>query len=97
MSQIDVMEILKEHGAELRQRFGVRRLSVFGSVARGEISKGSDVDLLVDFEGTPDFDRYMDLKFHLEDLLGRKVDLATRKSLRPQLKPRIEQEAIDVA
>ena len=96
MSKPDVMSILKNHGPELRKRFGLRRLAVFGSVARGEALTGSDVDLLVDFEGTPDFDRYMDLKFHLEDLLGRKVDLATPGALRPRLKPRIEQEAVDV-
>ena len=91
------MSILKNHGTELRKRFGLRRLAVFGSVARGEATTGSDVDLLVDFEGTPDFDRYMDLKFYLEDLLGRKVDLATTGALRPRLKPRIEQEAVNVA
>lgn len=90
------MSILKKHGTDLRKRFGLRTLAVFGSVARGEAQAGSDVDLLVDFEGTPDFDRYLDLKFHLEDLLARKVDPATPGALRPRLKPRIEQEAVDV-
>ena len=96
MSKPNAMATLKKHGPELRRRFGLRKLSVFGSVARGEAVPDSDVDLLVEFDGTPDFDRYMDLKFFLEDLLGRKVDLATPESLRPRLRPRIEQEAVDV-
>jgi predicted nucleotidyltransferase len=77
--------------------FGVVRLFLFGSFLHDEAKPTSDVDLLVDFDGDPTFDRYMDLKFFLEDLLGRRVDLATRDSLRPRLRTRIEREARRVA
>lgn len=82
---------------EIRQRFSVRRLSVFGSVARGEASEGSDVDVLVVFDRKATFDLFMDLKFYLEELLGTGVDLVTDKALRPQIRRTIEQEMVDVA
>lgn len=82
---------------EIRQRFSVRRLSVFGSVARGEASEGSDVDVLVVFDRKATFDLFMDLKFYLEELLGTGVDLVTDKALRPQVRRTIEQEMVDVS
>ncbi len=82
---------------EIRQRFSVRRLSVFGSVVRGEASEGSDVDVLVVFDRKATFDLFMDLKFYLEELLGTGVDLVTDKALRPQLRRTIEQEMVDVS
>ena len=79
------------------RRHGVRSLFLFGSVARDEAGPGSDVDLLVDFEAPPGFDRYMDLKFFLEDLLQTRVDLVMRGALRPRWRTRIEAEALRVA
>lgn len=80
-----------------RVRFGVRELAVFGSVARGEASEASDLDVLVDFVGPATFDGYMGLKLFLEDSLGVKVDLVTRAALKPRLRERIEAEARRVA
>ena len=82
---------------EIRQRFSVRRLSVFGSVVRGEAGEGSDVDVLVVFDRKATFDLFMDLKFYLEELLGTSVDLVTDKALRPQVRRTIEKEMVDVA
>ncbi len=82
---------------EIRQRFSVKKLSIFGSVARGEVSDSSDVDVLVAFNRTANFDIFMDLKFYLEELLGMGVDLVTDKALRPQIRRAIEQEMVDVA
>ncbi len=82
---------------EIRQRFSVRRLSVFGSVVRGEVSGGSDVDVLVVFDRKATFDLFMDLKFYLEELLGTGVDLVTDKALRPQIRRKIEKAMVDVA
>jgi predicted nucleotidyltransferase len=80
-----------------RASFGVRDLAVFGSVARGDASDASDLDVLVDFVGSATFDGYMGLKLFLEDSLGVKVDLVTRASLKPRLRARIEAEARRVA
>ena len=85
------------HAPEFRSRLGVRALSVFGSLARGEAAPDSDIDLLVDFDGPADFDRFMDLKERLEAVLGVQVDLVTRKALRPALRESIEREAVRVA
>ncbi len=97
MTRQDVLDLLKKHAAEIRQRFGVRRLAVFGSVARDAARDTSDVDVLVEFEGRAGFDRFMDLKFRLEEILGSRIDLVTRNALRPRLRARIEGEAVDVA
>ena len=83
MKNTEIIRLLRQHRDELRKRFGVKSLAVFGSVARGEAGPDSDVDILVEFEGRATFDRYMGLKFFLEDLLGRRVDLVTRKALKP--------------
>jgi hypothetical protein len=72
-------------------------MAVFGSHARDEARPGSDVDILVDFNGPATFDGYMNLKFYLEDLLGCSVDLVTQKAVRPELRSYIEKDAISVA
>ena len=88
-----LLAFLREHQS-LMDRYGVKSLAVFGSVARDEATADSDVDLLVEFEEPPTFDRYMDLKFFLEDRLGCGVDLVSRKMLKPQIKDIVEREAI---
>jgi hypothetical protein len=97
MHQNDIMSALKKNLPVLQLRYGVRNLSVFGSVARGEERPGSDVDVLVEFEQTPNFDQFMDLKFYLEELLQKKVDLVTLHALKPRMRPIIETEALLVA
>ncbi|MEN6575906.1 MAG: nucleotidyltransferase family protein [Phycisphaerales bacterium] len=97
MTKEQVIEVLGKHLAEIRHRFAVQRLSLFGSVARDEAGLGSDVDLLVVFEGKPTFDAFMDLKFYLEDVLGGTVDLVTDKAMRPQVRQAISGELVDVA
>jgi hypothetical protein len=77
-------------------RFGVRSIALFGSVARGEAGAGSDVDILVDYraDARPDLFEFIDLKEHLEELVGRRVDLVTPAALHPRLRDRILAEAI---
>lgn len=78
---MNILDTLKEHEEEIKIRFGVKRIGVFGSFVRGEQKEGSDVDLVVDFE-RPNFDNFMDLTFYLEDLLGRKVDILTTEGVK---------------
>jgi predicted nucleotidyltransferase len=97
MRRTQAIEALQGHLPELRQRFGVKSLSVFGSVARDDAGDASDVDVLVEFQGDTTFDGYFGLKEALERLLGAKVDLATPSMLKPRMRPRIEREAIHVS
>jgi predicted nucleotidyltransferase len=92
-------EMIAQLSAEREQliRLGVASLRLFGSWARDEATPRSDADFVVRFDGQPDFDRYMALKFHLEDVLGVKVDLVTEDALRPELREAIERDAIRVA
>ena len=78
-------------------QLGVRRLALFGSVARDEATRDSDIDVLVEFEpGQKSFDRFMALADLLEDVLGHAVELVTPESLSPFLKPHILASARDV-
>ncbi len=88
---------LLQHVDEIRQRFKVRKLSVFGSVARDEATDESDIDILVEFDTMSTFDNFMDLKFYLEDLLLIPVDLTTRKAIRSRILSEIQSEMVDVA
>lgn len=89
------LQILKQHQEALKN-LGVQSLAIFGSVARDQAHAESDVDILVDLEMPLTFDRYMNVKFYLEDLLRTKVDLVTWKSLKPQIREIVEREAIHV-
>ena len=91
MKNEQIMEFLKAHKQEIMERFAVRRIGLFGSVLRGSAGDKSDVDILVELD-QPTFDHYMDLKFFLEDRLGRPVDLVLADSLKPRLKPIITRE-----
>ncbi|MFB3881039.1 MAG: nucleotidyltransferase family protein [Armatimonadota bacterium] len=96
MTRSEVIRLLTEHREELRA-LGVRSLALFGSAARDEAHDASDVDLLVKFERAPGFDGYMKLKFRLEGILGRRVDLVMEDALKPWARPTVEREAVHVA
>ena len=97
MNRDEILCVLAERHQEMTARYGVTRLARFGSAARDELSASSDVDVLVEFAGPATFGAYIDLKFSLEDLLGRPVDLLTDKALRDELRPYVEKELIRVA
>ena len=80
---------------EIRERFGVAKIGIFGSTARGEERPGSDVDVLVEFApGQTTFRNFMELAFYLEDLFGRRVDLVTEQGLSQYLRPYVEREVV---
>jgi len=97
MNKQIVLTKLNNAMREIKQRFSVKNLAVFGSIARDQADDNSDVDVLVAFSKKASFDLFMDLKFYLEDLLGTKVDLVTDKALRPQIRNAIEGELINVS
>jgi uncharacterized protein len=81
MKRDAAIAILRQYEQSLKI-FGVES-SIFGSVARDEAHPESDIDILVEFPESPTFDRYMGLKFYLEDRLGQGVDIVSHKILKP--------------
>lgn len=82
---------------DLKIRFGISRIGVFGSQITGNVSPDSDIDILVTFqEGKETFDNYMDLKFFLEDMFGKRIDLVIEDSIKSRLKERIIRETVFV-
>ncbi|MBI2432416.1 MAG: nucleotidyltransferase family protein [Candidatus Hydrogenedentes bacterium] len=93
----EIVTRIQDHAEELRLRFSVENLSLFGSASRGEVQKESDIDVLVSFSGPATFRGYFGLKSYLESLLGYPVDLVSEKALRPELRPHIEKDIVRVA
>jgi hypothetical protein len=92
MTRQEIFSLIDSNRESIRA-LGVRRLGLFGSCAREEQTPSSDVDFLVEFE-TPSFDAYMDLKFLLEDVLRRPVDLVLANTVKPRIKPVILSEVV---
>ena len=92
----EILEALASQRS-LFDRYGVIAVSLFGSVARGDATEDSDIDLLVEFSQPIGLLQFVELKRLLEERLGRPVDLVTPKALKPQLRDRILKEAIRAA
>ena len=88
----DVQRMLQTHKEELRKKYGVKRIGIFGSYSRGEQRKDSDVDILVEFEHPIGLIDFIRLQEYLESLLGVKVDLVTKGALKKRIKERVLQE-----
>lgn len=91
MTRNEFFSRIAAHCAEL-SRAGVRRLGVYGSVARGEAGPESDVDVLVEFETVPDLYEFAALRDRLAEILGKPVDLVTPQALKPRLRSRVLDE-----
>ena len=88
-----IINIIREKMNRIEQ-YHVTKLALFGSFVRGEQNENSDVDILVEFEKEFEtFDNYMDLKFYMEELFGRKVDLVIFDSIKPALRTNILRSA----
>lgn len=92
----DAIDLLTRSKPVLAERYGVTHLALFGSTVRDTADTGSDVDVLVAFDGPASSARYFGVQFYLEDLFGCAVDLVTEKALREELRPFVENEAIHV-
>ena len=97
MNLQEIKQTLKEKMPEIKEKYGVKNLYIFGSYVRGEQTPESDIDILVEFEkGKKTFRNYMGLKFYLEELFRKKVDLIIKEAVKPRLKKYIYEEAISV-
>jgi len=93
LSREEILQRLHEYADEMQERFSLRRIGLFGSYVRGSADEESDIDLLIKLN-EPTFDHYMDLKFFLEDILHRSVDLVLAETVKPKLKLIITGEVI---
>jgi predicted nucleotidyltransferase len=89
-----IKRTLFEHKADLREKFKVKNIGVFGSYVRGEQKGSSDVDVLIEFDDPIGLFEFMKLENYLSDLLGVKVDLVSKKALKPHIGERILEEVI---
>lgn len=97
MKKLDpIRKKIREKMPELQSEYHVRNLEIFGSYLRGEQKKRSDLDILVEFEETVDLFKFMELEAFLSKLLGVKVDLVMKETLKSRIKERILKEAIPV-
>ncbi len=96
MNKIPVHAILAQHKPILVERFGVKRIALFGSYAKGQATENSDIDLLVEFSGAATASGFFGLQFYLEDLFGKPIDLVTENALRPEFRPYVERGLLTI-
>ena len=98
MDKGENLRLLSEHRDELRERFGVKSLAIFGSVARGDAKPKSDVDIVVEFDPQAHVGLFkmVELKEFLEKVLGCPVDVVTLDGLRPWMRELVQREAVHV-
>ncbi|MCD6512088.1 MAG: nucleotidyltransferase family protein [Thermoplasmata archaeon] len=96
MNLEEIERILAEHKEELYQKYKIKEIGIFGSFVRGEESKESDVDIVVEFEEVPGLIKFIEIEEYLSKLLGRKVDLVRKPSIREELKDKIMKEVVYV-
>lgn len=87
-------ECIREHMPELRDEYLVSKIGIFGSYARGEATNTSDIDVLVEFSQPVDLFHFIALQDRLAEILGRKVDLATPRALKPLIKDQVLREVL---
>ena len=90
----EIKEKLSNHKTDVKQKFNVSELGIFGSYVRGEQKKGSDLDILVDFKEPVGLFKFMDLEEYLHDILGLKIDLVSKKALKPRIGKQILKEVV---
>jgi len=97
MDRSSILAVLTTNRALLARRFGVQAIGLFGSASRDELRPDSDIDILVEFDAPPTFERYFGLKDWLQGAFKREVDLVTPGGLKPRLRPQVERDLIRVA
>jgi predicted nucleotidyltransferase len=98
MTKLDKLELtIRKHKPILAERFKVKEIALFGSFIRGENKKNSDLDILVDFSEPIGLFAFMDLEEYIKNLVkAKKVDLVTKKSLKPYIGKQILREAVAI-
>jgi len=92
----EIKELIEQNKETLRLQYGVKKIGIFGSFAKGNQKIGSDLDILIEFEKPVGFVRFMRLESKLSELSGMKVELVTKNALKPHIGQNILQEVIYV-
>ena len=92
----DIKRILQKRKKELHREYGVKEIGVFGSFARDEQKRLSDIDIVVEFSKTPDLFEFIRLERSLRRSLGRKVDLVRKGGIRPELRKNILSDVVRI-
>ncbi len=90
----EIIQTIKKHKRELKEKYGIKQIGIFGSIVRGEADDSSDVDILGEFERPIGLFKFLELEEYLGKLLGRRVDLVSRKALKPHIGRYILQELV---
>ncbi|PMP82826.1 MAG: nucleotidyltransferase [Caldisericum exile] len=90
----EIKRILLEKKEEMAEKYNVKEIGIFGSFVRGEQKKKSDIDILVEFEVPISMFKFLEFEEYLEGLLGVKVDLVSKKALKPRIGKHIMKEVI---
>ncbi|MFA5354601.1 MAG: nucleotidyltransferase family protein [Thermodesulfovibrionales bacterium] len=90
----EAKQIIALHKDVLESQFRVKTIGIFGSFVRGEQREKSDIDILVEYRKSPDFIEFLRLEGYLSGLLGKKVDLVTKKALKPCIGKQILEEVV---
>ena len=88
----EIEKILKQHKIEMKKKYNIKQIGIFGSYMRGEQTEISDIDVLVEFEQVPDLLTFLEIERYLEKLLDLKVDLVEKMSLRSRIREHILHE-----
>lgn len=95
MTKIELLKkILAKHKKELKHKYKVKEIGIFGSYVRGDQKRKSDIDILVEFKEVPGFFKFIELEEYLSKILGIKTDLVMKDALKPYIGKRILNEVI---
>lgn len=89
-------DLIRPHMGELKKKYNVSSLAMFGSYVRGDQTPESDVDMLVDFDGPIGFFKFIELERELSNIIARKVDLVSRGGIKPMIYERVKDTLLNV-
>ena len=92
LSRDDVIETLRDHKQILKDRYGVAQISLYGSFARDEANEDSDIDLIIDFDETPNWHVFYGAQRYIESIFGRSVDVSRSGNLRKEIQPHVNRD-----
>jgi uncharacterized protein len=91
----NILQILRRHQPELQRKYPISRLGVFGSYARGEATEKSDIDIVVEINGSMGLN-FIAMADEIEELFGIKTDVISKRAIKPKYLPFVEKDIVYV-